>query len=90
MSCEEGTKKGFSHIPLAIHRKLESGAKLTKLENLFLKGLDALMKDLQKSPEERIIPIERCLEDYQLVVRGMRLVMEIEAKNRLNLEGKIL
>mmetsp|Transcript_26427 Transcript_26427/g.39072 ORF Transcript_26427/g.39072 Transcript_26427/m.39072 type:complete len:321 (-) Transcript_26427:1419-2381(-) len=90
LSCEEGTKRGFSYIPLPIHRKLESGSKLTKMEDSFVTGLDAMMKDMRKPREERPIPFVKVLEDYQLVVRGMRLVTEIEAKNRLNLEGKML
>lgn len=90
LSFEEGSKRGFSHIPLAIHRKLESGSKLTKAEDSFVTGLDAMMKDMRKSREERVIPFVRILEDYQLLIRGMRLVTEIEAKNQLNLEGKML
>mmetsp|Transcript_26795 Transcript_26795/g.30626 ORF Transcript_26795/g.30626 Transcript_26795/m.30626 type:complete len:131 (-) Transcript_26795:498-890(-) len=90
LSCEEGTRLGLGHIPVPIQQKLDSGGELSKMEKSVLKGLESMMKDMRISRRDRKIPFETTLEDYQLVVRGIRLVAEIECQKHLKDKGNML
>jgi len=63
---DEACKKGHNTIPKAIQKALDAGKTLNASQQMFVEGLEEMMQDKEKQPEERRGYMVKHIEEFEL------------------------